>query len=344
MKYLNVRNSEETMYWQYYRRHVKSVVSDTLYAKSEFDHIIIPEDYSQNNIRAEQGVHCFMGGDLPEAYMGNSFVVRGVVKAGTPFYVDILLDRIMVPYVEITNVFVTHSNWAEVNRGLKESRDYVVSLIKGMEENTNGVVSIGDLLLSNKKFVKPEEIVPNMKRAIGVVSFLKENGEPNVISLDEVEKQWCVLDDFKNEPDKPNERLVISKRDYCGLENTQYMLKTYKHRLDELSALQYCNEYSTKGTREGDWFMMSSGEMIQTVRNAYIINLTLQRYKDIVDWTDGVDLLGVKSNYLVLSMSGRFIPYCVSRFATLQINDFHKTEQQKVRPALNFEKVRRRWF
>lgn len=146
-------------------------------------------------------------------------------------------------------------------------------------------VKVGDIFTSDKKYISPDKLTSDIK-PIGVVSFIhKEDGKPNIIGLHQNEKRWCNR--------KPNvlfygRKVPINVTNYAdafidfnGRDYTDALKNNFGEEINEFPSLKYCLDYNTEGTNKGDWFFMSSGEVLQTIRNVLVINDTIQRINDV---------------------------------------------------------------
>ena len=116
---------------------------------------------------------------------------------------------------------------------------------------------------------------------------LYQNKKPIGVVFDRTLKRAMALDvkcriglansgiDFSNIPTHTEEN--SAKTDYDGKENTNKALKACQsdpYGLD-CSALEYVNSYKSEGTKAGDWYIPSAGEMNTIYLNREVLNTTL---------------------------------------------------------------------
>ena len=116
---------------------------------------------------------------------------------------------------------------------------------------------------------------------------LYQNKKPIGVVFDRTLKRAMALDvkcriglansgiDFSNIPTHTEEN--SAKTDYDGKENTNKALKACQsdpYGLD-CSALEYVNSYKSEGTKAGDWYIPSAGEMNTIYLNREVLNITL---------------------------------------------------------------------
>ena len=119
---------------------------------------------------------------------------------------------------------------------------------------------IGDILYSDKKCYTK---APENKTAIGVVFDV---GNRLAIALDEKNLKWG---GYGNE-------IGSAARGTSGRSNTAAILAYGKANNIKYPAAEYCNSYSTSGTKAGDWFLPSIEELKLLSGNFSAINASLQ--------------------------------------------------------------------
>lgn len=252
------------------------------YLKAEEEFPSLPSDYSNNNI--ENGaIHASLQWRSCQDYLMlnrvegtcERIVAKAVIKAGTPFFVDFRMNDIAAKEMLVTSTTVPfqYGTDTEYGKDISETNEAVRELImkQPFMKNSEGVRA-GDVLLSDKTFAHCEEIEADAE-AIGVVAFIRPDGTPQVISLRQKALQW-----FSKKPcDYPfptNPALdrFLAVNDFDGFGHTQKILKNQGEMINDFPAFKYCLDYSTPGTEAGDWYLPSSGELIQAIRNTFFIN------------------------------------------------------------------------
>lgn len=243
----------------------------------------LPKDYSNNCI--EGGViHAYIYPNVLKDYTKDDTTkfVKGIIKAGTDLYVQFDGCEVAAKEIEITDDFINIENLSDFKQEIEITRQTLCKLLRDQITANNGA-KIGDILLADgKTFVTPENITTDIK-PIGVVSYIRANGEPHIISLHQKSEKWCtekVIND--NETVNVVDSYEKAVNDDKGLEYTKSLKEKYSDKLSDFPALKYCLEYETEGTNKGDWFFPSTGELLQTIRHAFVVNTTIQYLKEVL--------------------------------------------------------------
>ena len=236
----------------------------------------IPLDYSNNNI-GKGVIHAYIRNNIKDDIYDDRVFAKSVIKAGTPFFVQFNMEEVAARELFISSEIIDCNNIDnkidEITSNLKETHEIIYKLMREQIVGKDGV-KVGDVLLSDRKtFVTPENITKDMS-IIGVVGFINNDGIPHIISLYQEEKRWT--EDYSNTVNVVN-TYNEARNDFNGKKYTKNLFKKYSDRLDDFPALEYCVSYSIEGTKKGDWVFDSSGEVLQVIRNAYIINVTIDK-------------------------------------------------------------------
>lgn len=236
----------------------------------------IPLDYS-NNIIDKGVIHAYIRNNIKYDIYDDMVFAKSIIKAGTPFFVQFDMEEVATRELFISSEIIDCINIDnkidEITSNLKETHEIIYKLMREQIVGKDGV-KVGDVLLSDRKtFVTPENITKDMS-IIGVVGFINNDGIPHIISLYQEEKRWAEDHSIPiNIVNTYNEAC----NDFNGKKYTKNLFKKYSDRLDDFPAIEYCVSYSTEGTKKGDWVLDSSGEVLQAIRNAYIINVTIDK-------------------------------------------------------------------
>ena len=238
----------------------------------------LPENYSNNEI-SEGVIHAYIDKATAKSYLSQGEIVKAVIKAGTQFFVQFDMTEIAATEIVLDDDFQTYSE--ETVKEIEDNLDNTINVIYKLlrEQNTHNGVSVGDYVLSDKSIVAPDALTKNMD-VIGIISFFAKDGTPKVTALKQTKCRWGSLTDFAVNAVNSREKSV---EDFNGADYTKKLYETYKDSLDDFPALKYCVEYETKGTKKGDWVFGSSGEILQTVRNAYLINRSIEKLNEVKD-------------------------------------------------------------
>lgn len=207
----------------------------------------LPKNYSNNEI--EEGViHAYINKAKAECYLSEGEIVKAVIKAGTPFFVQFDMNEIAATEIVLDNDFQTYSEETvmEIEDNLDNTINVIYKLLR--EQNTCNGVSVGDYVLSDKSIVAIDALTKDME-VIGIISFFSKDGTPNVTALKQNRREWGRMTDSAVNAVKSYEKAV---EDFNGADYTKKLYETYKDRLDDFTALKYCVEYETKGTKKGD--------------------------------------------------------------------------------------------
>ena len=173
-------------------------------------------------------------------------------------------------------------------------------------------------------------------KVIGIVSFFSKDGTPNVTALKQNRREWGMMTDSAVNAVKSYEKAV---EDFNGADYTKKLYETYKDRLDDFTALKYCVEYETKGTKKGDWVFGSTGEILQTVRNAYLINRSVEKLNEVKGDCDYADEIIIGTDYWASAeANGTGARYCDTNNAYCGPWNF-KGDSGYVRPSLALGKT-----
>lgn len=253
-------------------------------AKGEFPQL--PEDYSDNNI-GEGVIHAYI---TKEIFQNEGWkFVKGVIKAGTPFFVQFDMNEIAAAEIVLDDHFITKNEYDDAKRNLDDTHKTIYDILRKENINKDGV-SVGDCLLSDKKtFVSPDKLTSDMD-IIGIVSFFYKDGRIHITSLKQSEKAWN--DNDNNTLDNEVNTYIEAANDFNGQLYTERLAKNHKKNVDDYPALSFCVNYETNGTKNGDWFFGSAGEILQTVRNTYLVNVTVDKLNEVKgsDYAEPINL------------------------------------------------------
>ena len=292
----------------------------------------IPLDYSNNNI-GKGVIHAYIRNNIKDDIYDDRVFAKSVIKAGTPFFVQFDMEEVAARELFISSEIIGRNNIDnkidEITSNLKETHEIIYKLMREQIVGKDGV-KVGDVLLSDRKtFVTPENITKDMS-IIGVVGFINNDGIPHIISLYQEEKRWAEDHSIPiNRVNTYNEAC----NDFNGKKYTKNLFKKYSDRLDDFPALEYCVSYSTEGTKKGDWVLDSSGEVLQVIRNAYIINVTIDKI-NMVNSNIKADKIVFGTNYWASAeMSSWYAWYCYTGYAHCY-GLYAKWRSGYVRPSL----------
>jgi hypothetical protein len=213
--------------------------------------------------------------DATGGFLGNCMVFESTIPAGTEFYVSDDFSEICARKIFITDKVVDKADG-------HESISCIMNMLRDDYRQTieEGKVSIGDFCVvqsdGNKSYIHRDEYTPEIdKDIIGVVGFYDENGKPVVISRESSIQCWRTLE-YSKCPLINNE---VSRETYDkllnGKELTENILKSRYYKPEGYPIFKYISEYKTKGTKSGDWYVGSIGELKKMSENTILINFSL---------------------------------------------------------------------
>ena len=191
--------------------------------------------------------------------------LRAVIRKGTEFYIQDDLKQVAAKELYITDEEVT----GKENTDLTE---YFEDAIKNAESGNDGV-KVGYYRLSNGNFVNPFEYKEGV--IIGVVAFFDKNGNPVSIGVNFKKLPWMKRP-FHNEISS-NIFYDDIVEDMDGIKHTKDIVSSKDYDPDNFAAVEYCSNYSTEGTKPGDWYMPAIGECVKIAQNMLIINMSLSK-------------------------------------------------------------------
>lgn len=209
---------------------------------------------------------------------GGLMVAKAVIKAGTPFHVSYDLEEIAAKEMFVTDTTEENGRYFDLS-DLDETRGEIKKLLfeqDGMVSPDG--VKVGDVLLSDKKtFVHLDDIAHDMD-VIGIVSFIRPDGKPHVTALCEDEKLWCDYKFYNKDLRWEDiDNIENSINELCGYALTRQFVEEHGSHLWHYPIIEYCVNFSTKGTEKGDWYLPSCGEMLRTSKNTFFINKTVDK-------------------------------------------------------------------
>ena len=173
---------------------------------------------------------------------------------------------------------------------------------------------VGDILYENKKcYVKAID----GKTAIGIVFDTEKR---LAMALDEATLEWGGY----------GKEIGSAARGTSGKSNTAAILAYGEANNIKYPAAEYCNKYSTSGTKAGDWFLPSMEELESLAANYIVVNEKLMTIA-------GKTTISEKSSYW---SSSELSNYSARRQVPLSGDPYYsddlKTNVFRVRPGLAF--------
>ena len=251
----------------------------------------------------------------------NRICVIAYIPKGTEYYVSTGFAGVCSKQLKLTDELVSLDN-AVLTK--EEIMDIISPICDSIDKNN---VCSGWMVKNDKTFIHPSEYTDNMKDdIIGIVGDII-NGKTIVVALDEITCEWSI------ENRKVDDMSIVSYRDihndFNGKEYTDIIKNSQDYQEDNsyFPAFDYCLKYETKGTKKGDWYLPSTGE-VHTIYNEHrdVINYSLfiidkELIKNYYYWTSAE-----------FSSTGAW--YCNTYSAALD-NWYRKWFNSYVRPFLS---------
>lgn len=229
-----------------------------------------------NKYRIEGGVIHACTTTFDNGFRGK-ICLKAIIRKGTEFYIQDDLKQVAAKELYITDEEVTTSELYITDEEVTDKRstdltEYLEDAIKNTESNGNGV-KVGYYRLSNGNFVNPFEYKEGT--IIGVVAFFDKNGNPVSIGINFKKLPWLKRPFInKISSDISNDDTV---EDMDGMRHTKDILNSKDYDPDNFTAVEYCRNYYTEGTKPGDWYMPAIGECVKITQNMLIINMSLSK-------------------------------------------------------------------
>lgn len=223
---------------------------------------IIPKNENIEGVKRYNN-KCFFRGGFIHACLGylspwtndEMVAVKAMIPKGTEFYIcddckDICAKKIVLTEEIIPKV-------PKARMAIRELfNDYFADLFVPTQDG----VGIGYYRLADGSYLNPKDLTDDLKEeVIGVVGYIHE-GKIGVIGLD-----WEVLlcSRFYRMANFSNHK----GKDYDGAANTNNVLTHSSYSPNIYPAFYWVNNYETKGTKKGDWYLGAVDEVSDLVTN-----------------------------------------------------------------------------
>lgn len=190
-----------------------------------------------------------------------SDLFHAVIPKGTPFYYS--SGRYIIPERFNLGEIVTEKFSGEFPAYEKLIKMYIDKHYTGKMDSVN----VGDFILNDKKtFLKYTQVnKDNIDSVIGIVVGFKKDGVTPIISA-----LHCNRKPFAPKKlDTKGVAIDLWKDSDDGYENTQRLVES--GLINAFPAYKYCTNYSTKGTKAGDWYLPSLYELREFSKNYDLI-------------------------------------------------------------------------
>ena len=197
----------------------------------------------------------------------NLCIVVAYIPEGTEYFISTRFMDVCSKQLRLTNEIV---NIDDAVLSKEEMMDILSPISETIDKEK---VDAGWLVKSDKTFLHPSEYTNEVKDdIIGVVGSIID-GKIIVTALDETECEWCQ----KNEKvdDMPTIPYSEVYDNFKGKEYTEIIKNNKKYKKDNsyFPAFDFCLKYKTKGTKSGDWYLPSTGELHRMLNmNRDVIN------------------------------------------------------------------------
>lgn len=311
-----------------------SSANDKIYYRTPYqdrlvtlDKVMVADSYK--SYRGEAHCKHHIGEGFVHAVIGKAdiigcTIVKAIIPEGTEFYIGDDCISICSRKLFLTKEIVNECFLPDPKMAIRELfKDYLSNLF------VSDKIGVGYYRLADGSYLNPKDLTEELKlEVIGVVAYI-HYGKVGIVSLYEGDslpwKKWVEDTEF----DCPKQYRIVesAKRDYDGKDNTESVLLKPDFSKDNYPSFAYVNNYKTKGTKKGDWYFPSAGELIELFDyNMFLVNVSLS----LLD--DG-ETFGNINIYWTSTESSCYFAYCINDGNAI-LEKFFKKHDFKVRPFL----------
>lgn len=205
---------------------------------------------------------------------GNCIAFKAIIKKGTEFYIGDGLCDICARELFITDEVVKEfPSLYDVMKPIIE--DFIDDIFETEE------TSCGSYRMANGTYVSPKAIFKKTIKlndeVIGIVNCIKDN-TTNVVGLADRKLSWCNIeyDKIDNVTKNKKTSFFSAERDYNGKKNTKDVVSHKNYSEKNYPAFAWCDNYVTKGTNKGDWYIGGCGEVKELIcHHMFKVNVAL---------------------------------------------------------------------
>lgn len=270
--------------------------------KVELGKEIIPEDTRDKGYGYEYGtmlkyaitdgfIHAALTRNV--AAINSSVAVKAIIPEGTEFYINDNVTEICAKKLLLTEEVLDLTEVPYYSDVLDEILcDYFDEIFKPFNDD----VGIGYYRLADGTYLNPKYLTPELKdEVIGVVGYTHEGGV-GIVGLDENAHSWRSIDDESKAIQELNSPYTDFRNtkyedivDYDGRGNTDNVLNKTDYSYHKYPAFGWVNDYETKGTKKGDWYLGAKSEVEEVIcKNMLPIAVALKhlrnQYCQYISW------------------------------------------------------------
>ena len=205
---------------------------------------------------------------------GNCIAFKAIIKKGTAFYIGDGLCDICARELFITDEVVKEfPSLYDVMKPIIE--DFIDDIFETEE------TSCGSYRMANGTYVSPKAIFKQTfnlnDEIIGVVNCITDN-TTNVVGLEERKLSWCNIEYDKIDDVTKNKKTSVysAEMDYNGKKHTKDVVSHKNYSEENYPAFAWCDNYVTKGTNKGDWYIGGCGEVKELIcHHMFKVNVAL---------------------------------------------------------------------
>jgi len=213
---------------------------------------------SRNHYRVDDG---YINGMLRENYYGVAKPYNAVIPTGSEYYINNGIYRVASSKMQILG---------PASLPLPSLQETLAQYLPQLAKDAFGYgdeVKPGFYYTVNR-FINPNKVSSEDIGSITGIVTQVDDDVITVMSLDERKLIWCPETKYSliSKKAKSDGEHRFNEMDTDGENNTLNILRSDAYDID-FSAVNFCNNYNVYGGMSGRWYLGSSSEVIQAVRN-----------------------------------------------------------------------------
>ena len=181
------------------------------------------------------------------------------IPAGTEYFIDDNMETICAKKLHITDERIESGDKPDK---LFSEENFKATYEPFIETLLDSETKQGYYLLSDHTYVSPTDLTREQKsKAIAFVADANDHGKA-IIALTEKSYPWKKSSHTQEETFRRYTDYDTAIADFDGEGNTKNATESdeFKKNPSDFPAFKYVNEFTTDGTKKGDWYIMSPGQ------------------------------------------------------------------------------------